>query len=65
MMNASRQFDEKQFPKIVDEAAENLKQYVEMLEKPVLGGQDMHERCRFSFVKVLEYVANLKVKFQL
>lgn len=65
MMNASRQFDEKQLPRIVDEAAENLKQYVEMLEKPTLGGADIHEQCRKSFVKLIEYIANLKVKVQI
>ena len=67
MMNASRQFDDRNLPRRVDEAAENLKQYVEMMEGQHGGMsvEDMHQRCRESFVKLLEHVANLKVKFQL
>ena len=65
MMNASPQFDDKQLPRLVDATAQNLKEYLEMLNRPGLGGQDIHERCRESFIKLLECVANLKVKFQL
>ncbi|MBA7471694.1 hypothetical protein ES703_102892 [subsurface metagenome] len=66
-IDAVKAFDDINLPRRVDEAAENLKQYVEMMEGHH-GGidvEDMHQRCRESFVKLLENVANLKVKFQL
>lgn len=67
MMNASRKFDERELPRRVDEAAQNLKEYVEDLKRYPSGGagSKLHERCQQSFVKVIEHVANLKAKLQL
>ena len=66
-MNASREFDEKKLPRLVDKAAENLKQYTEWLEggRTIAEPIDFHEQCRQSFVGVLERIANLKVKLRL
>jgi hypothetical protein len=68
IMNASRQFgEEKDLVRLVDNAAENLKQYTAWLEgtRPVDKPIELHEQCRQSFVKVLERVAHLKVELQL
>ena len=67
MMNASRIFDDRMLPRRVDEAAQSIKEYCEMMEgKHVgMGVEDMHERCRKSFVNLLEYVADLKARLQL
>jgi len=68
VMNASRQFgEEKDLCRLVDKAAENLKQYNEWLEgtRPIDDPIKLHEQCRQSFLKVLERVADLKVKLQL
>lgn len=67
VINASRRFDQRQLPKKVDEAAENLKEYVEMMEglRGDTSVEDMHDRCRQSFIKVLEHIADLKVKLEL
>lgn len=66
VMDASREFaqeDEKRLLKKVDEAAENIKQCVEVFEGKLSGGDYMqrHEQCLTSMTGVLEGVANLKV----
>lgn len=70
VMDASRKFagdDKKRLLKKVDEAAENLEQYCEMLEgtRQRSGVVQKHEQCRKDFSEVLERIADLKVKLQL
>jgi len=76
MMDASRVFaedDKKALLKKVDEAAENLKQYCEVLEKNISGSYltdekemlSRHEGLLKSFNEVLARIADLKIKLQL
>jgi hypothetical protein len=65
MMNASRQLDEIKLVRSVDEAAEKLKQYEKKLENRAIGTDQEHEECRASLNKVLECIADLKVKLRL
>ena len=70
VMDASRIFagdDKKALLKKVDEAAENLKQYCEVLEGKFSseGMAQRHDQCLKSFTEVLERIADLKVKLQL
>jgi hypothetical protein len=70
VMDASRTFaedDKKALLKKVDEAAENLKQYYEVLEGK-LPGEGIDQRriqCLESFAEVLERIADVKVKLRL
>lgn len=70
VMDASRTFaenDKKALLKKADEAAENLKQYCEVLEGK-LSNEAMaqrHDQCLKSFTEVLERIADLKVKLRL
>jgi len=70
MMDASRTLaedDKKALLKKVDEAAENLKQYCEVLEGKLSseGMAQRHDQCLKSFTEVLERVADVKVKLKL
>ncbi len=67
VMNASREFDEPKLPRLVDTAAENLKQCTDWLEgdRSIENPVDLFEQCRHSLVKVLECIANLKVELRL
>ncbi len=67
MMNAARVFDDNKSPKLVDTAAEELRQYIVAMEEENkdIDLSKKHEQCRKAFVKVLEHVAALKVELQL
>jgi hypothetical protein len=71
VMDASRIFaedDKKALLKKVDEAAENLKQYCEVLKKGKLSSEGVIQRynqCLKSFTEVLERIADVKIKLKL